>query len=261
MAAPAAAGALAYLNARTQFWYDTLLVNCDVKGKGRILWGLLRDRLNLFYLLESRATSWSTANKVFFWFENQIWTYAQTYDSVLRYGAWLRKELGVKPGDIVAVNSQNSNQFVFLWLGLWSIGAKPAFMNYNLTGAPLAHCLKTANTKLCIVDPNVAHNVGADTRKELAYIRFVDFTAELEAKVLATAPERAPDSTRAGTQFHEMSSIVFTSGTTGMPKPGIVSWGKCYIGGTYASTLMGRGSDIMYTVSTPSQAIVCRRSM
>lgn len=257
VAAPAAIGALAYLNARTQFWYDRILVNCDLKSKGRIIWGLIRDNLNLFYLLEKRAKAWSTADKVFFWFEGRTWTYAQTYDTVLRYGAWMRDELGVKSQDIVAVDYQNSNQFVFLWLGLWSIGARPAFINYNLSGAAVSHCLKTASARVCIIDPNVAQNVGADVRDALPDINFVDFTPNLEAKVLATAPDRSPDSARAGIQFHHMAALVYTSGTTGMPKPAIVSWGKCYVGGTFASTLMGRGShDTMYTVSRPSSRAV-----
>lgn len=229
-------------------------MSCNLKSRGRILWGLARDQLNLFYFLESRAKSWSTANKVFFWFEGQTWTYAETYDAVLRYGSWLRNELGVQPKDIVAVDFQNSNQFVFIWLGLWSIGARPAFINYNLTGAAVTHCLKTASVKVCIVDPNVAHNVGQDVRAQLPGVRFIDFDSEVEAHVLATSPDRAPDSARAGEEFHSMSSLVFTSGTTGMPKPAIVSWGKCYVGGTYASTLMGRGNDIMYTVRKPLSA-------
>ncbi|KAL2208314.1 acetyl-CoA synthetase-like protein [Sarocladium strictum] len=245
VAAPAAVGAFAYLNAKTQLWYDKLLVTCDAKGKARLLWGTIRDRLNLFYLLESRANSWSTANKVFFWFEGQEWTYAQTYDTVLRYGTWMRKELGVKPNDIVAVDFQNSNQFVFIWLGLWSIGARPAFINYNLTGAALVHCLQTASVKVCLVDPNVAASVTEDVRAQSPGVTFINFDPSLEARVLATTPERADDSTRAGAEFQHMSSLVFTSGTTGMPKPAIVSWGKCYVGGTYASTLMGRGNDII----------------
>lgn len=46
----------------------------------------------------------------------------------------------------------NSETFVWLWFGLWSIGAKPAFVNTNLTGKPLAHTVKTSTARLVVVD-------------------------------------------------------------------------------------------------------------
>jgi len=48
----------------------------------------------------------------------------------------------------------NSEVFIWVWFGLWSIGAKPAFINYNLTGGPLIHTLKTSSARLVLVDEN-----------------------------------------------------------------------------------------------------------
>lgn len=198
----------------------------------------------------------STASHPLLIFEGKTFTYGQLYDIALRYGTWLRTKYGVKPKDIVAMDFQNSETFILIWWALWSIGAKPAFINYNLTGKPLAHCLKAATTKLCLIDPNVAHSIGDDVKKELSDIQFVYFTPDVEAEAAATSPVRSPDADRAEDSFANMAILIYTSGTTGLPKPAVVSWGKVIGGATIASTLLGRGShDIMYTVSQHSDPL------
>ncbi|KAL9480333.1 hypothetical protein ACSS6W_005119 [Trichoderma asperelloides] len=150
---PAAAASLAYLNAKSGFWYDFTLIKSVAKGTIRVRRGLRNDTINLFYLLESHAKSARYANKAFLIFEGKTYTYAQTYDRALRYGHWIKTKFDVKPKDIVAMDFQNSDTFVFVWFALWAIGAKPAFINYNLTGKALAHCIEAATTKLCLIDP------------------------------------------------------------------------------------------------------------
>ncbi|KAF4458763.1 FAT1-very long-chain fatty acyl- synthetase [Fusarium albosuccineum] len=248
LAAPAAAATLAYLNARSSTWYDLFLLRCVLAAVARMYYREFADRLSLFYLVEAIATKPSTADRPLLIFEGKRFSYAHVYDRMLRYGEWLKKELDVKKGDIVAIDFQNSDTFVYLWLGLWSIGAKPAFLNYNLSGASLVHCLGAATTKLCIVDPDIQDNVGQDVRDELKDIRFVVHTPEVEAQILATDAVRAPDSERSEKSLSDMAILIYTSGTTGMPKAAVVSWGKLIVGGTMAEKLLGRGNgDVMYT--------------
>ncbi|KAH7166345.1 hypothetical protein EDB81DRAFT_284429 [Dactylonectria macrodidyma] len=206
------------------------------------------DRLNLFYLVEAMAKNPRTADRVLLVFEGRRYSYAEAYDTILRYGHWLRAEMGVKPKDVVAMDFQNSPTFVFLWWGLWSIGAKPAFINYNLAGEPLTQCLRVATSSLCIIDPDIAGQVTQDVRDQLPDMRFLVLTPDVEAKILAYEPVRAPDSDRSENSLSNLAILIYTSGTTGLPKPAIVSWGKLIVGGTVASKLIGRGDgDIMYT--------------
>ncbi|KAH6877115.1 hypothetical protein B0T10DRAFT_193835 [Thelonectria olida] len=246
-AAPALAATVAYLNARSSAWYDLLLVRCAATGAARMYYREFMDRLNMFYLLESIAKDPKTAERPLFIFEGRRWSYAESYERILRYGNWLKHDMGVKPKDIVAMDFQNSHEFVFLWWGLWSIGAKPAFINYNLSGDSLSHCLGVATTKLCIVDANVAENVGQDVKDKHPGIRFLVMTPEIETKVLAHDPVRQPDSDRSGEKLSDISILIYTSGTTGLPKPAVVSWGKCVVAGTVTARLMGRNGDVMYT--------------
>ena len=55
VAAPAAAGVLAYLNAKTSFWYDWALFKATFKGLGRVAMRARRGQLSLFYDLEEKG--------------------------------------------------------------------------------------------------------------------------------------------------------------------------------------------------------------
>lgn len=46
----------------------------------------------------------------------------------------------------------NSPDFMLAWAGLWSIGAAPAMINYNLAGKALIHCLKISGAAILLVD-------------------------------------------------------------------------------------------------------------
>jgi acyl-coenzyme A synthetase/AMP-(fatty) acid ligase len=215
-----------------------------------ILWNEYRGRLNSFYRLESLATSKSSADRPFLLFDDEKYTYAQTYDYVLRYGHWLKTQMGVEKGDIVALDFQNTDQFVFLFMALWEIGAKPAFINYNLSGKALIHCLKRANTRLVLVDPSIAHNIGDDVRQELAGVQFEVFGSRLSAAAVASDPVRYPDELRGNEKVEDMAILIYTSGTTGLPKAAVVSWGKVFMTGSFTSRLMGtKVTDTYYIVS------------
>ena len=250
VAAPAVAAAVAYINAKASVWNDIRLLDHTFTSLSRVLFRQRVDRLNLFYLLEGLAQSRSHGNKELLLFEGKRYTYASAYDRVLRYGTWMKEALGVKPGDIVAMNFQNSDTFVFVWFGLWSIGAKPAFINYNLTGNALTHCIKVATTKLCLVDPAVVNNVTDDIKQQVPDVNFVVLTPELEAEAATAPATRSPNEDRSQTSFTEMAILIYTSGTTGMPKPAIVSWGKCITGAGIADRVLKLGArDTLYTVS------------
>ncbi|KAK3182558.1 long-chain fatty acid transporter fat1 [Lecanicillium sp. MT-2017a] len=245
--APAALAAYAYINAKSSLWYDMFLLRAVGMASIRALLRQRSDRLNMFYTLESYALDKHYADKDILIFEGKHFTYAQFYDKVLRYGAWMRSHLGIKPKDIVAMNFQNSETFLFMWFALWAIGAKPAFINYNLTGKALVHCIKAATTSICLVDPAVADNVTPEVKSKLRKVRFVTFTPDVQATADNISPIRFPDSDRTEDKMSNMAILIYTSGTTGLPKAAIVSWGKCIIGGAIAARMLQRGDDIMYT--------------
>jgi acyl-CoA synthetase (AMP-forming)/AMP-acid ligase II len=167
-ALPAAAAGLAYLNARHGIAYDLPLFSAFIRSAIVGSRDERHDALNLFYELESQATS-SRGDHPWIIFQGQTWTYAQAYDIVLRYGAWLKSE-GVEKDEIVAMDFVNSEVFIWVWFGLWSIGAKPAFINYNLTGKPLVHTIKTSTARLVLVDENGRDKFQEDVMRDHGFV-------------------------------------------------------------------------------------------
>jgi acyl-CoA synthetase (AMP-forming)/AMP-acid ligase II len=80
-------------------------------------------------------------------FEGRELTYRQFYDGVIRVGNWLINGLRVKEGEVVALNGGNSMEYLLCWFGIEAIGAVPSFINCNLTGKSLMHCIQVS---ICI---------------------------------------------------------------------------------------------------------------
>lgn len=236
-----------------------------------------RNQLNSFYTLERWALDPAHASRPFLLFEGKTWTYRQAYDIVLQYGNYFLEELNVQKDEVVALDMVNSEVFIWCWLGLWSIGAKPAFINYNLKERPLLHCLKTSSARIVLVDPQIASNFDDRVIMELASpnfrpptdkspggaIEILLFDAPLRARVesISNPPTRHPDSLRSDQKRADMAILIYTSGTTGLPKPAVVSWAKAGL----ASRFCGRWlpltqQDVMYTCMPlyhSSAAVLC----
>jgi len=73
------------------------------------------------------------------------------HDQAVRWAQWFLDQ-GIQPGDLVAMYMKNSPEFIIVWFAMLCIGAAPAFINYNLEGNALLHCLGVARTKLILVD-------------------------------------------------------------------------------------------------------------
>lgn len=241
---------MAYLDARFGIMYDYRLLGAAIKAQIRMARNEKTARLNLFYVLEDYALKKKTADNICLIFEGRQWTYKEVYQTVLKQGTWLKKNYGIKPQDIVVMDFMNSEKFIFMWLGIWSIGAKPAFINYNLTGKALAHCIRVSTSKIVFVDPEVQTNVTQEVRDELPGIQFEVFTPQLEAEVATIEPVRVPDADRAESKRQGMAIVIYTSGTTGLPKGAIVSYSKIIVGiGLVCPWMWFTQKDVFYTVS------------
>lgn len=177
---------------------------------------------------------------------------------VLKYATWLKRAYAIAPKEIVAMDFMNSPEFCWMWLALWCLGARPAFINYNLTGRPLAHSVKVSTARLLFVDKEVRPSFSEEVLEQLGAPDFRDgkgpmevvfFTPELEAEILQTEAIREPDSSRSGVISRDMGILIYTSGTTGLPKPAIVSYAKTRAGGPFLSGWMKwKPDDRFYTV-------------
>ncbi len=150
-----------------------------------------------------------------------------TYDDMETYAnkvaGWVQAE-GCKAGDTVAVFVRNRAEYVPLWLGLTKTGVIPALLNFQLTGAALAHCVNISDAKILIID----HEMLAqwETAKSDLKGAIKTFCAFGEAQdypsfdlaISNHVPNRPPKSLRKGIIAGDQCMKMFTSGTTGLPK-------------------------------------------
>lgn len=209
-----------------------------------------KDRLNAFYALEEHANSPKTAEQPFLVYQSQSWTFKQTYDMTLRYAGWLHDTYDIRPKEIIAIDFMNSPQFLFLTLALWSLGATPAFINYNLTSTPLVHCVRVSSTRLLLVDPEVRSAISPEVLSALRAPTFRGGTSGgstelvfLEKEFQTSLPYypayRAPDKVRSGTMGKDLAVLIYTSGTTGLPKPANVAWNRLNWGSSFGADWLG----------------------
>ncbi|RAK92213.1 long-chain fatty acid transporter [Aspergillus costaricaensis CBS 115574] len=243
---------LAYLNAKFSLFQDKHSISSMLSIASNSKSSERTDRVNFFYVLEQHARDPKTKDRPFIVYNGQSWTYHETYVLALRYGTWFKQVHGVKSREVVAMDFMNSSTFVFIWMGLWSIGAAPAFINYNLTGQPLTHSVRASSARLLLVEEELRQKftpeqlelfASPDFRDGGDSVNLVFFTPEVEAQILGMEPTREDDTARSGTQLRDMATLIYTSGTTGLPKPAILPWRKVWAGAVMTNTWLKMTKD------------------
>jgi fatty-acyl-CoA synthase len=160
--------------------------------------------------------------------ESEQMSYRDLSGRANQYARWAL-EHGIAKGDVVCLMMPNRPEFLAVWLGITKVGGVVAFLNTNLAGQTLAHCVRVVEPKHIVADPAFAETVR---------VAVPDF-----------APNRIHTSGAAGYSGQELSSTerrpvsiedralyIYTSGTTGLPKAANVSharvmqWGHWFQG-------------------------------
>jgi crotonobetaine/carnitine-CoA ligase len=167
-------------------------------------------------LITARAEA--LGEKVAVSFEGEPCSFAALDDGAARVQGWL-EEHGVAKGDRVAILMRNSLEFFPAWLGVARAGAISVPINTAMVGEALSYTLSHSESVGLIADADLLTAVDVagsfpDLRWRLA---LGDGAANAEQFGEALAADPAP-SAAAGIEGATPMSIVYTSGTTGMPK-------------------------------------------
>lgn len=142
-----------------------------------------------------------------------------------RYSRWALAA-GFAKRDVVALMMSNRPDYFALWLGLTQVGVVVALLNPSLTGAALAHCVRVAGACAAIVEAPFAR-ICADAFAESPLDVWPHGGEALAGRIdlalagFSDAP-LSPDERRA-TVLSDRALLIFTSGTTGLPKAAAVS--------------------------------------
>jgi acyl-CoA synthetase (AMP-forming)/AMP-acid ligase II len=169
------------------------------------------NRQSVYYLFEE--SSFRRGNEECIWSCGGSYTWNRAYDRVNQYGNWFVSH-GVKSGDLVAFYLANSPDFIFAWFGLLSIGAAPAFVNYNLSGNSLLHCLKISEAKLMLVDGEELlreriENEAETLNRELG-LKIIVMNRQTSTEIAATNPERPDDRYRSFVKGDSPFCLIYT---------------------------------------------------
>ena len=197
-------------------------------------------------LLRDRAAE--RPDKLFLWSGDRRRTYADMDAASDRVAGGLA-ELGVAPGDRVAVLSNNRMEFVDLFFACAKLGAVIVPTNVFLKGDFLHYQLGDCEAETIVVDGPGAATV-AEVASELPSLKCAVALDDATVAGVDTVPFSRLDASPAAGDVGPASllSIMYTSGTTGMPKGCMLAHGW-YVNGARAGTdMMGYGGDdVLYT--------------
>lgn len=171
-------------------------------------------------------------------------SYSELWEQVLRTGQALR-DLGIAPGERVAMLMSNSWEYVQSFLAITGAGMVAVPMNTRLLEEELLHIVRDCGARLL-----VAHQALLDERPKLLGAAPLG-----EVVARATGPlrpgQRSFDSFAAapsvaeplGMEGSALASILYTSGTTGLPKGAMLPHRAWTAVSGYACELLGFGGD------------------
>ena len=138
-------------------------------------------------------------------------TYSELWQEARAWAAGLR-ELGVKPGDVIALQIPNVIDFPRAYYGALAAGAVIVPVHLLLTPDEMAYVLKDSGATMLIAHPSQTET--ATRASELAGIRVVS-TADI--------PAAEPLFTYVTREAEDTAVIFYTSGTTGQPKGALLT--------------------------------------
>lgn len=167
---------------------------------------------------------------------------------------------GLRCGDVCALAMENRPEFFFYWFGLAKLGVVTAVINTQVSGKPLAHAIKTTSAKAVIVGEECIANFADTAGLPALPLHLVDdpekpasnddrsvVTAHLTAEVLAASPDPYPRDQRAQVRAEDTMLLIFTSGTTGLPKAAKYSHMRWMSSGDVMEVTLNAGpQDVFY---------------
>ncbi|KAI5365421.1 putative AMP-dependent synthetase/ligase, AMP-binding, AMP-binding enzyme domain, ANL [Septoria linicola] len=218
VAATAAAAAATYLDGKFQLTRDIRILLKAKKAERVYNQAVKDDKVSPWYILAETCARQPNDRAI--WTRERSWSFKELHDQTVRYAQWLLEQ-GVKPGDLVAMYLHNSAEFIMIMFATLSIGAGPAFINYNLEGKALMHCLAVCESKLLIIDADSGcqERITASQQDiEARGMRLVTLDDTLKNQIEARKAIVPPDSLRSGMSGRQPYCLIYTSGTTGLPK-------------------------------------------
>lgn len=215
------------------------------------------DRLTIADRVEEQARRF--AQRPFIIYAGQRLSYAEV-DARANQLAHVFHAHGFRPGDVCALAMENRPEFFCCWFGLAKLGVVVAFINTQVSGRALLHALESTAARAVVVGEECLGNLlNTEGLPDLPLLLVPDAenpaSDVLRARVdcvfaeqVAAAPRTAfARELRAELPAESPCLLIFTSGTTGLPKAAIYSHMRWLsIGDVMEVTLDATTEDVFY---------------
>ncbi|MET0273057.1 MAG: AMP-binding protein, partial [Phenylobacterium sp.] len=200
--------------------------------------------------LQAAVERWRTRPAMTF--EGRTVTYAELDGMANRFAHWAKGQ-NIRRGQTVALFMPNRLEYFAIWYGLSKIGVVTALINNQLSGLPLAHCLNISQANHVIVDAETSPTFeAAKPLVDRTLQQWVLGPAHGDQRDLVQAlkscSQLPPDRiVREDMRARDTALLIFTSGTTGMPKAARITHvrAQLYMRG-FAGSTGAKATDRIY---------------
>ena len=149
------------------------------------------------------------------------------------------KDMGVNPGDRVLLYGRNSINWLEVYFGVLKTGAWVAPLNYRFTDEDIKYCSNVGQPVACFCDEEFAGRMVL-FRENLPsikkYISVGERTFEGMERMESLIGRTSPKSLDAELKDEDPCGLYFTSGTTGAPKPILLTQKNLFCSGVTEAT-------------------------
>ena len=191
--------------------------------------------------------------------KDETYTYKDMHLFSNRLGNGLLK-LGLKKGDGIALMEINSPEFLFTVFASFKMGTYIVLVNTGLKGDGLKFIIEHSESKAIIINHTFLQTF-LEIRDQLKELKYVivdlnetpdDFNLPEGTISLQEVMEAPDDDIEAEISLDDLAMLMYTAGTTGLPK-GVMFWQGKMLGGNNIQSLAGlvrfltREDDILFT--------------
>jgi len=155
--------------------------------------------------------------------------YAQMDRRVGSLAGFLRGRLGIEPGDRVALLAENSSDYLEIQFACFRIGAVFVPLNWRLTVPELSYIVGDAAPKAMIHDRGFAEAAAA-VQAKAGFEHRLETAADGSPSDYEAAIGDGPyEAEMVRQEMSDLSTIMYTSGTTGLPKGARITHGMTFV--------------------------------